>query len=101
MHQPAPSSEPALSTYVSRFNSCNLGGRSDLFLVAAALPPLRVELSGEWMFWLDAVGLGAFAAVGAAKGSLVDAPPLHWGACVSCAMFSATFGGFAAYVSYA
>ena len=51
------------------------------------------------MFWLDAVGLGAFAAVGAAKGSLVDAPPLHWGACVSCAMFSATFGGFAAYVS--
>ena len=61
-------------------------------------PPLsrrfRLSSSGEWMFWLDAMGLGAFAAVGAYKGSLVDAPPLHWGACVSCAMFSATFGGF-------
>ena len=52
------------------------------------------------MFWLDAVGLGAFAAVGAAKGSLVDAPPLHWGACVSYAMFSATFGGFGGFAAY-
>ena len=55
----------------------------------------RLSSSGEWMFWLDALGLGAFASVGAYKGSLVDEPPLHWGACVSCAMFSATFGGFA------
>ena len=42
----------------------------------------------------------AFAAVGAYKGSLVDAPPLHCvgpGATVrgSCAMFSGTFGGLA------
>lgn len=49
-----------------------------------------VEYRYRLLLWLDAIGLAAYCAMGAAKGVAAGAPPL---ACVVMGVMTATFGG--------
>lgn len=71
-------------------------GNRDYVLVCAAIAVLvfftahRVESRYKLLLWLDAIGLAAFAVMGAAKGLSITGSPL---VAVITGMLTATFGG--------
>lgn len=52
----------------------------------------QLTSSGEWLFWTDTIGLGVFAASGAAV-SAANHENVHVAASALCGMSTATFGG--------
>lgn len=50
----------------------------------------RVESRWKWLIWLDAIGMAAFAAMGAAKGFAITGSPV---VAIITGMLTATFGG--------
>lgn len=50
----------------------------------------RLESRWKWLLWLDAIGLAAFAAMGAAKGLAITGSPV---VAIITGMLTATFGG--------
>lgn len=54
---------------------------------------LRLTGADEWLFWTDTLGLAVFASTGAYTGCSVKEPMLHFFACATCGMITATFGG--------
>lgn len=50
----------------------------------------RLESRWKWLLWLDAIGLAAFAAMGAAKGFAITGSPV---VAIITGMLTATFGG--------
>ena len=50
----------------------------------------RLESRWKWLLWLDAIGLAAYAAMGAAKGLAITGSPM---VAIITGMLTATFGG--------
>ena len=70
-------------------------GRSDYLLVClAAAVAVWILRADRWqmpaLLWFDAVGMGAYAVIGAAKAESLGVPPL---ACIVMGVLSASFGG--------
>lgn len=71
-------------------------GNRDYVLICAVVAVLvffaahRVESRYKWLLWLDAIGLAAFAVMGAAKGLSITGSPV---VAVITGMLTATFGG--------
>jgi uncharacterized membrane protein YeiH len=71
-------------------------GNRDYVLICAVVAVVvffaahRVESRYKWLLWLDAVGLAAFAVMGAAKGLAITGSPV---VAVITGMLTATFGG--------
>ncbi|HEY5817114.1 MAG TPA: trimeric intracellular cation channel family protein [Mesorhizobium sp.] len=71
-------------------------GNRDYVLICAAVAVFvffsahRLESRWKWLLWLDAVGLAAFAAMGAAKGLAITGSPV---VAIITGMLTATFGG--------
>jgi len=71
-------------------------GNRDYVLICAGVAVIvffaahRLESRWKWLLWLDAVGLAAFAVMGAAKGLAITGSPI---VAIITGMLTATFGG--------